>query len=127
MKHFLLTALMAFVAITTSAQYSTWPITLTTADGLPGTVEIIDDFEGDSLITFVTELYKFEEPTKKLRLTVVSTNTFDAQKNSYTGTTGGNGPGFPNFTISELKILKGNGKGTNFTATSNAAPRPPVP
>ena len=121
MKHFLLTALMAFVAITTSAQYSTWPITLTTADGLPGTVEIIDDFEGDSLITFVTELYKFEEPTKKLRLTVVSTNTFDAQKNSYTGTTGNNGPGFPNFTISELKILKANGKGTNFTATSNAA------
>ncbi|MBR5276420.1 MAG: hypothetical protein IKU35_04710 [Bacteroidaceae bacterium] len=121
MKHFLLTTLMAFVAITTSAQYSTWPITLTTADGLPGTVEIVDDFEGDSVITFVTELYKFEEPTKKLRMTVISTNTFDAQKNSYTGTTGGNGPGFPNFTISELKILKGNGKGTNFTATSNAA------
>ena len=121
MKHFLLTALMALVAITTSAQYSTWPVTITTADGLPGTVEIIDDFEGDSLVTFITEMYKFEEPIMKLRMTVVSTNTFDAQKNSYNGTTGGNGPAFPNFTISELKILKSNGKGTNFTATSNAA------
>ena len=121
MKHFLLTALMAFVAITASAQYSTWPVTITTADGLPGKVEIIDDYEGDSLVTFVTQLYKFGEPIKKLRMTVVSTNTFDAQKNSYTGTTGGNGPGFPNFTISEIKILKANGRGTNFTATSNAA------
>ncbi len=121
MKHFLLIAIMVLAALTTSAQTSTWPITLTTADGLPGTVEIVDEYEGDSVVTFISEMYKFDEPIKKLRITVISTNTFDAQRNGYTGTTGGNGPGFPYFCISELRILKANNKGTNFEATSNAA------
>ncbi|MBE6267920.1 MAG: hypothetical protein E7092_02830 [Bacteroidales bacterium] len=121
MKHFLLTAIVAFAGLVASAQSSTWPITLTTANGLPGALEVIDDYEGDTVITFVSDLYKFDEPITKLRVTVVSTNTVDAQSYGTTGTTGGNGPGFPFFCISELRILKANNKGTNFEATSNAA------
>lgn len=114
-RHLLLT----FAILTTAigmAQSSPWSLTLKTTDGLPG---VIDEDYGQ--YTFTTPTLKFDQPVSKVRLTVVSTNTFDAQESGHLGTTGMNGPAFPYIAISELEVIKPNNKRTSYDATSNAA------
>lgn len=112
-KNLLLTALLALVASITMAQTSTWPITLTRADGLPGV-------EGDEATGFVSELYKFDEPITKLRITVLSNVLFDQQKTDKLGTSGQNGPAFPSIAISELEVRNADNRRISYEPTSNA-------
>ena len=80
-----------------------WPITLTTADGLPGR------FTGDSN-EFTTRLFEFDEPVSSFRFTVVSTNTTDTlTQYNYDGLSAGYGPGFPFFTMSEFRVYDASG------------------
>lgn len=112
-KNLLLTALLTLVASLGMAQTSTWPITLTRADGLPGV-------EGDEATEFVSELYKFDEPITKLRITVLSNCLFDQQKTGKQGTSGQNGPAFPSIAISELEVRNANNRRISYEPTSNA-------
>ncbi len=105
---------MTLVAVIGMAQTSTWPITFTTDDGLPGNRE-------PQNYVFESEIMKFDEAISVLRYTVVSTNTVDALTGAYTGMSGGWGPGFPFFTLGELTILDAAGKSIEYIATSNAA------
>ena len=117
MKRNLLTTMLTLVVTFAMAQMSTWPITLTTADGLPGKKGLLNP----SCYIFESELYKFDEATSTLRLTVVSTNTVDSlTANSYDGLSGGWGPGFPFFSLSELQVLDADGTPIEYIATSNA-------
>ncbi|MBR4295135.1 MAG: hypothetical protein IKT53_09130, partial [Bacteroidaceae bacterium] len=93
-RNLLLTMLLTLVAAIGMAQTSTWPITLTTADGLPGK-------KGPKNYIFESQLFKFDEAISSLRYTVVSTNTVDALTTSYDGMSAGWGPGFPFFTLGE--------------------------
>jgi hypothetical protein len=113
-KNLLLTALLTLVASLGMAQTSTWPITLTHADGLPG---VIND---DDVTEFVSELYKFDEPISKLRITVLSNSLFDSQKTDKLGTSGMNGPAFPSIAISELEVRNAKNRRISYEATSNA-------
>ena len=86
------------VATLGMAQKTTWPITLTTADGLPGEY-VVQSYE------YKSQVFNLEESVTKLRFTVVSTNTVDSlTEGSYDGYSAGWGPGFPFFAISELAI-----------------------
>lgn len=75
-----------------------FPITLTTADGLPGR------FTGDSN-EYSTRYFEFDEPVSSFRFTVISTNTTDTlTEYEYDGLSAGYGPGFPFFTMSEFRV-----------------------
>jgi hypothetical protein len=75
-----------------------FPITLTTADGLPGR------FTGDSN-EYSTRYFEFDEPVSSFRFTVITTNTTDTlSEYSYDGLSAGYGPGFPFFTMSEFRV-----------------------
>lgn len=93
------------------------PITLTTADGLPGR------FTGDSN-ELTTRLFEFDEPISSFRFTVVTTNTTDTlSQHSYDGLSAGYGPGFPFFTMSEFRIYDEEGNDVVLTEdmlTTNA-------
>ena len=85
------------------------PITLTTADGLPGR------FTGDSN-ELTTRLFEFDEPISSFRFTVVTTNTTDTlSQHSYDGLSAGYGPGFPFFTMSEFRIYDEEGNDVVLT------------
>ena len=115
-RNFLSAVLLSLFALAGFAQEtSQWPITLTTADGLPGK-KIVQNY------VYRSNVYKFEEAVTKLRFTVISTNTVDElTSNSYDGISAYNGTGFPFFTMSELRIYDGNGNLVPYTATTNAA------
>ena len=104
---------MTLVAVIGMAQSATWPITLTTDNGLPGKKE-------PQNYVFESGLYKFDEAISTLRMTVVSTNTVDALTASYDGMSGSWGPAFPFFSLSEVSILDASGASINYVATSNA-------
>ncbi len=104
---------MTLVAVIGMAQTSTWPITLTTENGLPGKKE-------PQNLVFESPLYKFDEAISVLRYTVVSTNTTDALKSSADGMSSGWGPGFPFFSLGEIEILDKDGNKIEYIATSNA-------
>ncbi|MBR5277512.1 MAG: hypothetical protein IKU35_10320 [Bacteroidaceae bacterium] len=109
-----LTAMILVIAVSCIAQISTWPITLTSSDGLPGKKEPLSHY-------YETSLYLFEEPFSTLRFTVVSTNTVDALgAGSYDGMSGGWGPAFPFFSLAELQLVDCNGNPIEYVATSNA-------
>ena len=113
-KNLFLTTLLMLVATLGMAQKTTWPITLTTADGLPGEY-VVQSYE------YKSQVFNLEESVTKLRFTVVSTNTVDSlTEGSYDGYSAGWGPGFPFFAISELAIYNANGEKLNYTATCNA-------
>lgn len=96
------------------AQKTTWPITLTTADGLPGE-KVVLNYE------YKSQVFNLEEPVSTLRFTVISTNTTDSlTSGSYDGYSAGWGPGFPFFTLSELTIYDANGEKVSYTASCNA-------
>ena len=67
-KSLLLTCLLACFALFGKAQSSTWPITLTPEDGLPGNLEL-------STYVYKSPLYTFDEAITTLRLTVCHTNS----------------------------------------------------
>ena len=106
--------LMTLVAVIGMAQTSTWPITLTTADGLPGNKE-------PQSYVFESGVYKFDEAISTLRMTVVSTNTVDELKSDYNSAMSASwGPGFPFFSLGELTVFDANGASIEYIATSNA-------
>ena len=105
--------LMTLVAVIGMAQSATWPITLTTVDGLPGKKE-------PQNFVFESDVYKFDEAISTLRMTVVSTNTVDALTADYTGMSGSWGPAFPFFSLGELQVLDASGASIDYIATSNA-------
>ena len=105
---------MTLVAVIGMAQTSTWPITLTTADGLPGNKE-------PQCYVFESGVYKFDEAISTLRMTVVSTNTVDELKSDYSSAMSASwGPGFPFFSLGELTVFDANGASIEYIATSNA-------
>ncbi|MBQ3153270.1 MAG: hypothetical protein IJB77_07415 [Bacteroidaceae bacterium] len=113
-RNLLLTTLLLLVSAIGMAQATTWPITLTTADGLPGKKE-------PQNYIYETELFKFDEAISTLRYTVVSTNTVDAlTSNSHDGLSANYGPGFPFFALGELTIIDANGNPIEYIATTNA-------
>ena len=106
--------LSVFVATAGIAQYLTWPITITTDDGLPG-------MKGPQNYFYESMLYRLDEPLSTLRFTVVSTNTVDATgTDSYKGMSGVPGSAFPFFSLAELKVVDSNGEPIEYTATTNA-------
>lgn len=109
MKRFLL-SIMAVVSLFTVKANGTWPITLTTADGLPG--KKVSMYK-----TFASRLFTFDEPTSKLRITVCETTSTATGNNSGRIS---NGPGFPYITLSELRVLNAKGEPISYTITTNA-------
>ena len=106
--------LSVFVATAGIAQYLTWPITITTDDGLPGV-------NGPQNYFYESMLYRLDEPLSTLRFTVVSTNTVDATgTDSYKGMSGAPGSAFPFFSLAELKVVDPSGEPIEYTATTNA-------
>ena len=89
-KNLLLTSLLSLFAFAGFAQETAqWPITLTTADGLPGE-KIVQNY------VYRSNVYKLDEAVNTLRFTVVSTNTVDElTSNSHDGISAYNGTGFP--------------------------------
>ena len=112
-KGLLLTCLLTLVAAFGMAQ-TQWPITLTTADGLPGV-------KGPKNYTFTSKKYDLGEAISTLRMTVCATLRTDANTTAYDGYSSGWGPGNPFFCLGEVKIFDGAGQPVDFVATSNAA------
>ena len=113
-KNLLLTCLLTLVAAFGMAQSTTWPITLTRANGLPG------KYAGMNYEYF-GEVYSFDEAINTLRLTVISTNTMEEQTGTGTdGVSKGWGPGYPFFTLTELTVLTPDGDTIPYTASTNA-------
>ncbi len=114
MRTLFLTIFMALATFAGLAQTSSWPITLTTADGLPG-VKIVKNH------LYQSPVYTFDEAVDRLRFTVCSTNTVDSlTSGSYDGYSYGWGTGIPYFALSELRIFDGNGKRIDYVASTNA-------
>ena len=114
-KSLLLTCLLTLVAAFGMAQETTkFPITLTTADGLPGP-KIVQNF------VYKSNVYNLEEAVSVLRFTVCSTNTVDSlTEGSYDGYSAGWGSGIPFFTMSEFRIYDGEGNQLEYIANANA-------
>lgn len=112
-KGLLLTCLLTLVAAFGMAQ-TQWPITLTTADGLPGV-------KGPKNYTFTSPVYNLSEAISTLRMTVCATTRTDANTTAYDGYSSGWGPGNCFFSLGEVRIFDGEGKPVEFVANSNAA------
>ena len=113
-KNLFLTSLLVLVATLGMAQKASWPITLTTADGLPGK-QIVKNY------SYKSQVFELDEAVSTLRFTAISTNTVDAWvEQTYDGYGTGWGPGFPFIALGELAIYDGNGQKVNYTATCNA-------
>ena len=118
-KSLLLTCLLTLVAAFGMAQETTkFPITLTTADGLPGPF-VVQNY------LFKSDVYTLDAPVKKLRFTVCSTNTVEGLgRNNWDGLIGNDkgtaSNGQPFFTVSELRIYDKDGKQVNFAGDCNA-------
>ena len=111
-KGLLLTCLLTLIAAFGMAQ-SQWPITITRADGLPGT-------KGPLNYTFKTPQYSFEEAFQTLRFTVCSTTRIEPNTTSYDGFSSGWGPGNAFFELGELTVLDANGQPIDYVANTNA-------
>ena len=115
-KKLFLTCLLTLVAVFGVSANDNWPITLTTADGLPGT-------DGaSSMKHFKSKVYNFSEAFTTLRYTVIQTTTSTLMPNNSEAYDGraSNGPGFSYFAISELRVRDAQGNLLEYTATSNA-------
>ena len=113
MKRFLL-SIMAVVSLFTVKANDTWPITLTTADGLPGVKQPIGHY------SFTSEVYNLDNAVSTLRMTVCETTATDSSKTAYGGYSQGWGPGNPIFALGEVKILDAAGNQIDYIASSNA-------
>ena len=114
-KNLLLTCLLTLVAAFGMAQETTkFPITLTTADGLPGS-RIVQNY------VYKSEVFNLDEAVSVLRFTVCSTNTVDSlTEGSNDGFSAGWGSGIPFFTMSEFRIYDGSGNELEYIASCNA-------
>ena len=114
MRKLFLTILLAFASLIGFAQKDMWPITLTTADGLPGEKIVQNCF-------YKSRFYEVQDPVSLLRFTVCSTNTVDTlTSGSYEGYSHGWGTGIPFFALSELCIFDADGNQVEYVASSNA-------
>lgn len=111
-KNLLLTCLLAFVALFGMAQTSTWPITLTSADGLPGKLNL-------STYVYKSPLYTFDEAVTTLRLTVCHTNSSYPSPEGFNGRASW-GPGWAFWSLAEFRIFDENGEEVTYTPVSNA-------
>ena len=112
----LLAALMAVVAVNADDK---WPVTLTTADGLPGSQPLFDNTIAKNIYSYKSPLFTFDEATDKLRLTVCRTTATEMPKASYLGRAS-RGPGLPYFSIAELRVYDANGVSVPFELSSNS-------
>ena len=115
-KNLLLTCLLSLVALFGMAQSATWPITLTSANGLPGS-EV-----SSGVYHYKSPVYTLDEAITSLRYTVAQTlcstklpNNAEAYNGRMTW-----GPGFPYFAIGELAVYDAEGNPIEYQATSNA-------
>ncbi len=112
-KNLLLTCLLTLIASLGFAK-DTWPITLTTADGLPG-ARVVKNY------MYKSRVYQFDTAVDRLRFTVCSTNTVDSlTSGSFDGYSSGWGTGIPFFTLSELRIFDANDNPIEYVASSNS-------
>lgn len=117
-KNLLLTCILMLVATLGMAQTTSFPISLTSADGLPGEV-----VAGESKVyNFKSPLYTLDEAIESLRFTVVETlNSMPSVNASSYGGRMTNGPGFPYFSLTELTVYDADGNEIEYSAYSNAA------
>ncbi|MBR5511097.1 MAG: hypothetical protein IKU50_02715 [Bacteroidaceae bacterium] len=115
MKKLFFTTIFLLAATFSMAQWITeFPITLTTADGLPGE-KLVNSY------LYRSETFDLEEPVSVLRFTVCSTHNIDTlTTGSYTGFSAGWGSGIPFFALSEFRIYDGRGEEIDYIASSNA-------
>jgi hypothetical protein len=111
-KSLLLTCLLACFALFGKAQSSTWPITLTPEDGLPGNLEL-------STYVYKSPLYTFDEAITTLRLTVCHTNSSYPSPEGFNGRATW-GPGWAFWSLAEFRIFDENGEEVTYTPASNA-------
>ena len=115
-KNLLLTCLMTLIATLGMAQTTSFPITLTTADGLPGN-EISSGY-----YSYKSPLYTLENAITTLRYTVTQTlcsTKLPNNADSYNGRATW-GPGFPYFALGELMVYDADGNPIEYSATTNA-------
>lgn len=115
-KNLFLTCLLTLVAVLGMSANDKWPITLTTANGLPGT-------DGQSWMKhYTSRLYTFDEEFTTLRFTVVQTTTSTKMPNNAEAYDGRAtwGPGFAFFAISELRVRDAEGNLIDYIPTSNS-------
>ena len=120
MKKNILLLLAAFMAIFAAGANDQWPITLTTADGLPGAKPKFDSTIAKNMYHYHSPLLTFDEATDKLRITVCETTASASAKTNYSGRAS-RGPGFPYFSIAELRVYNADGASIPFEISSNAA------
>ncbi len=119
MRKNLLLLLVAFMAAITAGAVDRWPVTLTTADGLPGTKPLFDNTIARFIYSYKSPLLTFDEATDKLRITVCETTATESAKATYSGRAN-RGPGFPYFAIAELRVYDADGVSLSFEMLSNA-------
>ena len=112
----LFAVLMAAVSV---GAYDQWPITITRADGLPGSQLKFDNTIAKNIYRYRSPLMTFEEPVDRLRLTVCATTATESATASYSGRAG-KGPGFPYFTMAELGVYGADGAPIPFELSANA-------
>ena len=120
MKKNILLLLAAFMAIFAAGANDQWPVTLTTADGLPGAKPKFDSTIAKNMYHYHSPLLTFDEATDKLRITVCETTASASAKTNYSGRAS-RGPGFPYFSIAELRVYNADGASIPFEISSNAA------
>lgn len=119
MRKHLLLLFVAIMATITAGARNQWPVTLTAADGLPGTRPLFDASLARYICSYRSPLLSFDEPTDKLRITVCETVGTEAATTSYSGRAG-RGPGFPYIALSELRVFDADGASISFEMSSNA-------
>ena len=116
-KNLLITCLLTLIATLSMAQTTSFPISLTSADGLPGEV-----VAGESKVyNFRSPLYTLDEAIESLRFTVVETlNSMPSVNSDSYGGRMSNGPGYPYFSLTELTVYDADGNEIEYSAYSNA-------
>ncbi|MBR2606661.1 MAG: hypothetical protein IKC70_01815 [Bacteroidaceae bacterium] len=117
-KNLLLTCLLTLIATIGMAQSTSFPITLTSADGLPG-----QEVPGNTgVYIYKTPVYTLDEPITSLRYTVAQTLSSTVLPTNADGYGGRmtDGPGFPFFSVSELTVYDADGNVIEYSALSNA-------
>ncbi|MBE6303407.1 MAG: hypothetical protein E7089_05670 [Bacteroidales bacterium] len=117
-KNLLLTCLLTLIATIGMAQSTNFPITLTSADGLPG-----QEVPGNTgVYIYKTPVYTLDEPITSLRYTVAQTLSSTVLPTNADGYGGRmtDGPGFPFFSVSELTVYDADGNVIEYSALSNA-------
>ena len=115
-KSLLLICLLTLVTSLGMAQTTSFPITLSSADGLPGN-EISSGY-----YSFKSPLYTLENAITTLRYTVTQTlcsTKLPNNADSYNGRATW-GPGFPYFALGELMVYDADGNPIEYSASTNA-------